>query len=97
MSYEGYVQYLCKHGHYWTLDAYWDYFDDSRQPQCPFCGEEHVWRNPVDETNGSYYEGERIDGYVELEKIDEGQKEIKCPMCGYEQEYKPPKYKIPEE
>ena len=73
MSYEGFSQYLCKEGHYWTADAYEGYFDDDYSPTCPKCGLKAVWENGVDITNGSFDKDEdgkevRIDGYVELEE-----------------------------
>lgn len=46
MSYEGYVEHLCKNGHYWTIDVYQDYHS------CPHCTEESVWKHSVDCTNG---------------------------------------------
>jgi hypothetical protein len=74
MSYEGYSQFLCAKGHYWTVDC--NMAEDGQE--CPICFEPAVWENMVNETNGSYEDdGTRIDGYVELE-ID---KEIKC-SCG---------------
>lgn len=57
MSYEGYVQMLCKKGHYWTHDAY------DKDILCPDCGGEAVWCNNVDETNCE------AAGYVELETL----------------------------
>jgi predicted RNA-binding Zn-ribbon protein involved in translation (DUF1610 family) len=77
MSYEGYTQYLCKDGHYWTIDCY---YDDGPQ-KCPTCGEEAVWGNMVDETNGQYEDGERIDGYVDL--VQDKYQETTCPLCGH--------------
>jgi hypothetical protein len=87
MSYEGYSQFLCKNGHAWEENCN---FVDSKN-KCPTCGEKFIWENMVDVTNGSYYEGERIDGYIEL-KV----KSIKsCSHCGKPQEvtYKIPKTK----
>lgn len=64
MSYEGYIQYLCKRRHYNSFDVY----DDPKR--CEYCGEKMIWANGVDQTNGSYDEdGSRIDGYVELELL----------------------------
>lgn len=47
MSYEGYVQKLCKNGHLWAEGCY----DDSCLP-CEECGELPVWEHSVDCTNG---------------------------------------------
>jgi len=47
MSYEGYTEYLCKHGHLWVENAY----DDDKW-YCPRCNELHVWSHIVDQTNG---------------------------------------------
>ena len=48
MSYEGYVRLLCKKGHLIEIDCH----DD--EPKKCWCGEEYVWRNDVDVTNGSF-------------------------------------------
>ena len=50
MGYTGRTQRLCKSGHLSEVDAYEDQFggDDF----CPFCGEEIVWENGIDMTNG---------------------------------------------
>lgn len=69
MSYEGFSQFLCKEGHYWSEDCY---DADVRTTKCQF-GHKAIWENMVDITNGSYETNpetgkeERIDGYVELE------------------------------
>lgn len=69
MSYEGYSQFLCVRGHYWTEDC------NSVDPRleenfCPKCISPAVWENMVNITNGSYDEdGKQIDGYVELEPL----------------------------
>jgi hypothetical protein len=68
MSFEGYWQHLCKKGHGWTEDCYQGYFDDNYEAKCPKCFGKSVWSNLVDVTNGSFYENERIDGYIELEE-----------------------------
>lgn len=77
MSYEGYKQYICKNGHYWTADIY----DYDNQNECPICGEPPEWTNSVDDTNGSHDDaGKRIDGYIKprLRSIKKG----KCNTCG---------------
>lgn len=86
MSYEGFTQFLCKRGHYWTADCY--IADNSKS--CPYCGNAAVWQNMVDETNGAFDEetGERIDGYVDLQIKSRGT----CKHCGQDIETT---YKIP--
>lgn len=44
MSYEGYLQYVCHNGHRYDADCY----DDG---VCPFCKEDFVFSNQVNETN----------------------------------------------
>lgn len=46
MSYEGYIQRLCKNGHYREIDCYFD--DDA---PCPECNAEIAWQHNVDTTN----------------------------------------------
>jgi hypothetical protein len=81
MSYEGYEQVLCEKGHLSTFGC-WDEWQHN--PIC-HCGAKLVWWNAVDETNGSFEmnpttgQEERIDGYVELEVLEEGKK---CEHCG---------------
>ena len=45
MSFEGYYQRLCKKGHAWQTDVYWD------NKECPFCQTKCIWENLVDTTN----------------------------------------------
>jgi RNA polymerase subunit RPABC4/transcription elongation factor Spt4 len=63
MSYEGYIQKVCRNGHYFTEDVY------NETNCCPICHTENVlWQNFVDITNGSYDDqGTRIDGYLPIE------------------------------
>jgi hypothetical protein len=92
MSFEGYVQYLTDKGHYFTLDAL--------SGTCPedhvgriLPGERVVWENIVDQTNGTYdEEGERIDGFVNLE-VETIDKKNECRHCGRSDETTV--YKIP--
>lgn len=97
MSYEGFSQLLCKNGHYWEVDCneltYLDSFEE--YPRCPICGEQIVWENMVDLTNGSYDdEGNRIDGFIELETLRE--QIVICPECKKMHICSCSKYKIPE-
>ena len=74
MSFEGYYQRLCKNGHSMDVDCY----IESDKDRCAVCGSGIAWHNLVDVTNGSYYENERIDGYVELQI----KSQRKCEHCG---------------
>lgn len=47
MSFEGYREFICSGGHYWTRDVY----DDSPKA-CPRCGKPVAHAHTVDETNG---------------------------------------------
>lgn len=51
MSYEGYVQCICKNGHYYEYNAYAR--DNDRV--CYQCGTESAWTNAVSETNCDSY------------------------------------------
>jgi len=99
MSYEGYDQVLCENGHYYTYDC-WEFWEPNGW-ECPTCGAKAAWSNSVDITNGSWEmddDGEtlfdeegrpiRIDGYVELEVLEE----CRCECCGtiLEQRFKIP-------
>ena len=88
MSWEGYMQCLCKKGHYWSAGCeQWD--EQPEDAKCSICKEKVVWHNIVDETNGSHYKGKRIDGYIKLKLF----KQRVCNKCGciLEQIYKIPK------
>lgn len=85
MSYEGYSQFLCKYGHYWTKDCY--QVDEYTHEFCPY-GHPAVWENMVNVTNGSFEGNERIDGYVELEIVSTQE----CKTCGAISDVR---YKIP--
>lgn len=75
MSYEGYSQFICKAGHYFTRDC-WEVGWDNKV-KCN-CGEPIIWENMVDITNGSYdEEGNQIDGYEEPRPISRK----KCEGC----------------
>lgn len=47
MSYEGYVQNLCKNGHHWEAEG-GSYADPT---VCPECTQPPEWVNPVNDTN----------------------------------------------
>jgi hypothetical protein len=96
MSYEGYSQFICKKGHYFTKDCYEIDYLKLRDIQCPFCSNNPVWENMVDTTNGSFDdEGNRIDGYIDLET--KNKTSGVCSRCGEEHicevTYKIPKKK----
>jgi len=93
MSYEGYSQFWCKKGHYWTVDCnLLIYVDDTEK--CPICNKEEVFENMVDVTNGSFDDdGTRIDNFIEPEIK---KKEVmKCKSCGKERICDCSIYKIP--
>lgn len=58
MSYEGYTEYLCEKGHYFTVDAMddWDYRPGQghvrAQQECEVCKGKLAFMASVDETNG---------------------------------------------
>jgi hypothetical protein len=91
MSYEGFVQYLTDKGHYFSLDTYDDGPEAYLRETLP--GETIVWKNYVDQTNGSWDEdGNRIDGFVELE-TEVRERTSECKHCGrYDEDVR---YKLP--
>ena len=52
MSYEGYEQFLCEKGHYWTENSL-NCFDLPHKEKCPKCNKNPVWWHMVDTTNDS--------------------------------------------
>ena len=69
MSWEGYIQVICRRGHLCAQDAY---SFDRDNFVCPIvvdrkiCGSDCAWENQVDTTNGSFDDnGKRIDGCIE--------------------------------
>lgn len=89
MSYEGYEQFLCSNGHYMTADAYADPIQVCK------CGAKVVWWNSVDITNGTYDEdGNRIDGYVELQ-VKQSAVYEECPCCHHRELKSEETYHIP--
>ena len=98
MSFEGYHQYWCEHGHYHTRDAYDDYSGEEGF-KCPYCDGKEAFCNLVDLTNGSYGYDEngrqiRIDGYIELE-LAESAPTCTCDKCGHTHALGPAVYVIP--
>ncbi len=51
MSYEGYVQYICESGHYYTGPAL---YGEPNESVCQ-CGKTAAWSNDVDDTNCDEY------------------------------------------
>jgi len=107
MSYEGYVQFLCKNGHAFDRDVY-EVDAAEEKTACPVCKEPPIWCNNVDQTNGCMkadgtpwdWEGdtdhsECICGRVDLEVVAP-EAICKCDRCGVTHQACPPIYKIPE-
>lgn len=88
MSYEGYHQFICPRGHYWTEDVY------ASSGICPECGRVAIWTNPVDETNGTFQGDDRIDGYVDIVLRAPAVYE-ECPTCNHREMKEAPVYVIP--
>jgi hypothetical protein len=88
MSFEGYYRRLCIAGHITICDIY-----ENPSMKCPewhngYCGEEFVFEEIVDETNG---EGEK----TYFEPISS--KGAECRDCGsYNIDYSPAVYKVPQ-
>jgi hypothetical protein len=96
MSFEGFYQTICVSGHYnSTTDAYC--FDNPEEDYlCLYCKGKLAWWNLVDVTNGSWDgEGNRIDGYIEVECIE--QNICECPTCGVKHRAKAPVFAVPKE
>lgn len=111
MSFEGYYQILCRNGHIGGADCYdepnfdgpesFECEDLGEVIDCPLwrcseCNELAGWWNLVNTTNGSFYEGQRIDGYIELELVSEPEP-CTC-KCGYvhPKSGEVAKYQVPE-
>lgn len=96
MSYEGYSQFLCKEGHYWTEDSHLTMYSELEENKCPICNESAIYENMVDVTNGSFDDaGNRIDNYKEL-KLVEKHSSV-CSHCNKEHRCDCSIYKIPED
>lgn len=79
MSYEGYTEYLCDNGHYWTVRASDNDFEGlGRQSLfCTCCGAPYAFVSEVDLTNGSNpdiphtFSAPKIEyGWEDIAKID---------------------------
>jgi hypothetical protein len=101
MSYEGYVQVLCKAGHSHSTDCYTadsysfdcsrsvgggQYGQDLELWKCPSCGRVAGWLNHVDTTNDDGHESR-----IQLTEVTPSESE-QCSM-GHHHETKPATYK----
>lgn len=75
MSYEGFTEYLCDNGHYWTVRAGEKDFEgqESQKMFCVHCGYPFAFFSEVDQTNGV---GEEAPGSFEAPKIEYGWEDI---------------------
>jgi len=88
MSFEGYVQRLCKNGHYSSGDV-WTHRAGARCLERR-CRASIVWTNLVDETNGA------PQGKIDMEQfLVTPVKSETCPTCGHTQQSEPAIYRIP--
>ncbi len=93
MSYEGYSQFWCKNGHYWTIDCNELFYKDVKE-RCPICSEHEVFQNMVNVTNGSFDDdGTRIDGFID--PILKKENKLVCKSCKKEKTCGCSIYKIP--
>ena len=94
MGFSGFYQFWCKNSHYWTVDSNEPSLQYSNEEQkCPICNEVEIFQNIVNQTNGSFDDEKRIDGFIKPELIDE--QKLICP-CGNEHICSCSTYKIPE-
>lgn len=84
MSFEGYYQILCRHGHYHTVNCY----DVDRENwRCPFCESKIKWENLVNITNGCEDEkGNDISGHIDMSIYIRSKGET-CNCCGNKLSY----------
>lgn len=85
MSYEGYVQNLCKNGHHWEAEG-GSYADPT---VCPECTQPPEWVNPVNDTN--------CDSIGEIDMNQFLYKEAEYKKCdmGHLHQISPAVYRIP--
>lgn len=88
MSFEGWIQVLCKNGHYYQADCYSYIFGEGWT--CQICGAKKGWSYTVDCTNDC---GEQFDlePYLRDPAVFET-----CPTCKHEKQITPDVYNIPE-
>lgn len=92
MSYEGYVQYLCRNGHYFHLG--YDY-GEGPEPTCPHCKAPVAMENSVDTTNCDDY-GIITPEVLESLVVTKAKVEV-CPTCKHEKQIEPEVHRIPTE
>lgn len=85
MSFEGYTQYLCPMGHYWTHEVHYE-----NDNICDFCDQEAVEQNLVDLTNGVE------EGYREIIEIAPAKTKM-CMACEHEEEVEPARWRFKKE
>jgi len=88
MSYEGYNQYLCSEGHYWTEDCY-KYDDDIYCIVCYRVEAKPVWSNSVDQTNSEDF------GYIDMSQFLIEKEEFEVCNLGHCHLVKVARYRIP--
>jgi len=88
MSYSGYYQLLCEHGHYFQMDCY--EYEFSAVVTCPHCKGKVAWWNLVDTTNG-LNTGDPFEDF----EILAPQIRNTCPVCHHTRTIEPTRFKIP--
>lgn len=83
MSYEGYVQCICSHGHYFNSYSY------DAPSNCPTCKGPAVWENSVDETNCESY------GEIDMELLIAKRAATATCDLGHVHETSPAIYRVP--
>ena len=91
MSFEGYYQFFCEHGHCYSGPAGMYYDDEDRS--CPDCGTEPVIQNLVDDTNCNSY-GIIPDFVLDTLLMRPARSET-CPTCSHCREVSPAVYRVP--
>ena len=88
MSYEGYVEKLCKNGHVDSFDAY-----DEPDDKCSTCDAPWAWTHRVDLTNGS----DPNDPSTIMAPLEVDQESVweECHCCGNKKLISERTYKIP--
>ena len=85
MSYEGYVEFVCKKGNLFSYDCYDVNIEmPEKNWKCPSCGEEMAWRRGVDQTNGiAYGDPHTLEAVkVGILKIKTPAHHCTCDKCG---------------
>jgi hypothetical protein len=89
MSYEGFEQWVCKNGHLTCVDAIAQSYG-MVEDKCGTCGEEIVFTNSVDQTNGHEW------GYIDFKplKLTDAVYET-CKHCGHKTLKEEETYRVP--